>query len=270
MSDDFNLPKNLGLEILRSEVGSTLHGTGLGSAHEDYDEMGIFLELPRTTIGLGGIDHWIKRSKPEGVRSEAGDTDLVLYSARKWAKLALNGNPSVLLLLHSPDNRLTRSSVVGDDLRAHAQWFASKRAGRAFLGYMQRQRMRMTGERGRAGRVRVMPDGQVDWKYAMHMLRLGYQGIEYLSTGHITLPMPEEQAHELRLVRKGLMTMETVLGWAEDLEEQLKRLLDGGSPLPDEPNTDKVEQWLIARHLEFWGDQLPAARRAVLPYGVER
>ena len=33
-----------------------------------------------------------------------GDLDVVIYSARKWARLALSGNPSVLLLLFVPDD----------------------------------------------------------------------------------------------------------------------------------------------------------------------
>lgn len=247
----FDLPRDLGVEILRSEVGSTLHGTGLPGG-EDYDEMGIFLEWPRTTIGLGHVEHYVKRSKPDGIRSEPGDTDLVVYSARKWAKLALNGNPSVLLLLHSPDDRLTRASEQGDFLRAHANWFASKRAGKAFLGYMQRQRMRMTGERGRAGRVRIMDDGGIDWKYAMHMLRLGHQGVEYLSTGHLTLPIGDEIGDRLREVRRGDVPIEEVIAHSESLEARLKLLLDGDSPLPDHPNEDKVERWLITAHQELW------------------
>jgi predicted nucleotidyltransferase len=36
--------------------------------------------------------------RPGGVanRSGAGDLDVVIYSARKWARLALAGNPTVL------------------------------------------------------------------------------------------------------------------------------------------------------------------------------
>jgi len=36
------LPNDKGTEILRSEVGSTLHGTGL-PGQEDRDEMGVFI-----------------------------------------------------------------------------------------------------------------------------------------------------------------------------------------------------------------------------------
>ena len=39
-------------------------------------------------------------------RSGAGDLDVVIYSARKWCRLALAGNPTVLLVLFVPDEEI--------------------------------------------------------------------------------------------------------------------------------------------------------------------
>ena len=238
------LPPSYGTEILRTEVGSTLHGTGLGVASEDHDEMGVYVEHPASTIGLGHKDHFITRTAEGDSKSQPGDTDLAMYSLKKWARLAMNGNPSVLLLLFAPEDKIVKSSELGAELRGNATWFASKRGGAAFLGYMESQRQRMVGQRGRAGRVRVtddcsgcdgtgylyMPeDGircevclgsgkHVDWKYAMHMCRLGYQGLEYLSTGRITLPVPEPEGAWLREVRQGNVEFAEVVRVAESLE----------------------------------------------------
>lgn len=247
------LPEQYGTEILRAEVGSTLHGTGLGVAHEDHDEMGIFVEHPRTTIGLGRLDHYQWRTKAEGEKSQPGDTDLICYTLRKWARLALSGNPSVLLPLYAPDDKLVYATADGHELRAHADWFASRRAGRAFLGYMEQQRQRLTGERSGSGRIRKnLEAGIVDWKYAMHMLRLGYQGVEYLETGRLTLPMPDFPGVFLREVRTGQHDIGEVIQIAGSLESILKSLLDGESPLPPEPETEKVERWVMATHLRLW------------------
>ncbi len=43
-------------------------------------------------------------------RSGAGDLDVIVYSARKWARLALSGNPTVLLPLFVPDEEVERST----------------------------------------------------------------------------------------------------------------------------------------------------------------
>lgn len=247
----FPLPPEYGREILRSEVGSTLHGTGL-SGNEDRDEMGIYIEGPSSVIGLAERPHWQFRTAGGNNRSTKDDTDVICYSARRWAELALKANPSVLLLLYAPPAALVICDEFGEELRANAVWFASKRAGAAFLGYLEQQRQRMVGQRGKAGRVRLMPEGRIDWKYAMHMLRLGYQGVEYLSTGHLTLPVPGDLGDHLRSVRRGDMPFEDVIAEAERLEAMITVLLEGGSPLPDEPDRAAVEAWLIKVHLATW------------------
>src|SRR5205814_9803577 len=77
----YPLPEHLGIEILRSEVGSTLHGTGLAGA-EDHDEMGVFIEYPQATSGLGSVEHYIWRAAGEGERSTPAATDLFGDSLR--------------------------------------------------------------------------------------------------------------------------------------------------------------------------------------------
>jgi hypothetical protein len=61
--------------------------------------MGVCIEPPEYVIGLEHFETWVHRTRPEGVRSEAGDLDFVVNSLRKYARLALKGNPTVLLLL---------------------------------------------------------------------------------------------------------------------------------------------------------------------------
>jgi hypothetical protein len=41
-----------------------------------------------------------------------------------------------------------------------------------------------------------------DTKYAMHALRIGYQGIELLATGRITLPMADPERGVARGTRR--------------------------------------------------------------------
>lgn len=250
----FPLPCMYGKEILRTEVGSTLHGTGLEGG-EDHDEMGIFVEYPPSTIGLSKLEHYQFRTAQEGERSKPGDTDLIVYSLRKWCRLALKGNPSVLLLLFAPENKTIIKLPHGEILRENAHWFASKLAGKAFFGYMQRQRSRMSGGRGKAGRVRNNPDGSIDWKYAMHMLRLGYQGYEYLTSGRITLPIPGEYGDVLRKIRKGELPIEDVLEAAFYWENMLKTMIDQG-PLPDKPDYQAVNDFCIQAHLDVWKEKV--------------
>lgn len=279
----FPLPAEYGVEILRSEIGSTLHGTSLGTGQEDHDEMGIYVEYPESTIGLdrGGkgekkSDDWRFRTAGGQNRSQAGDTDLICYTLRKWARLAVNGNPMALLILFSPDNKLIINTDLAVDLRDNREWFITSKAAAPFIGYMMKQRARLTGERGRAGRVRYRgpcpkcngqgrapSGGQAvcnecgglgilpDWKYAMHLLRLGWQGVEFLETGNINLPIPGLLGMHLRAVRNGEVPILDVLAEAEGLETQLK-ILEHTSPLPPVANLDAIEEWLVDAHLSTW------------------
>jgi hypothetical protein len=71
--------------------------------------------------------------------------------------------------LHVPEEQCSILEQPGRDLRANRQWFAARRAGRAYLGYM----------------------------------RLGYQVIEFLETGALTLPMSEPGRTRIVDVRNG-------------------------------------------------------------------
>lgn len=235
--------------ILLSTVGSTAHGLNLPGT-DDHDEMGVCIEPPSHVIGLDLFEQDVFRTKPEGVRSEHGDTDRTIYSARKFCRLALGGNPSILTLLFVEPDKTTR---WGDELRQMAPAFAARSAGRAFLGYATQQRQRLLGERGQMNVKRpelVMKHGY-DTKYAMHMLRLGFQGIEYLETGKLTLPMPEEERAFVFKVREGGVDLNDVLTAAGDNERRIEDLLDT-SPLPPKPDREFVNDWLCSAYMEYW------------------
>jgi hypothetical protein len=245
--------------ILLGLVGSTVHGVTVDSA-DDRDEMGICLEPPEFVAGLRVFNQWVYRTQPEGARSGPGDVDRTVYSLRKWCRLALAGNPTVMLLLHVPDHHCSVLDDPGRELRANKEWFASRRAGRAYLGYMQRQRDRMTGERGqmRVNRPELIEQYGFDTKYAGHVLRLGYQGVEFLESGRLTLPMRDQERTRVLDVRNGRVPFEDVLAEADDLQRRLESLLDD-SPLPERPDHDSVNAFLVRTYLAWWnrGDDTP-------------
>lgn len=236
--------------ILLSTVGSSAHGLALEGT-DDHDEMGVCIEPASHVIGLEHFEQDVFRTKPEGVRSEHGDTDRVVYSARKFCRLALNGNPSIITLLYSPD--VIYSNGYGHELLGLREAFSSRRAGKAFLGYMTQQRQRLLGERGQMNvkRPELVERYGYDTKYAMHMLRLGCQGVEFLETGALTLPMPQGERSEIMRVRRGEAEINDVLTWAGELERHVEDLLDT-SPLPEQPNYDLINEWLVSVYPRAW------------------
>jgi predicted nucleotidyltransferase len=238
--------------IIRSLVGSTIHGLEL-SGTDDRDEMGVCIEPPEYVIGLDQFETWVHRTKPEGVRSEAGDLDLVVHSLRKYARLALKGNPTVLLLLFVKPEDLLLRTPLGDELQALAPAFLSRRAGRAFLGYVSAQKQRLLGERGQKNvkRPELEDAHGFDTKYAMHMLRLGYQGRELLETGRITLPMREEERRRVFAVRSGQVPFNDVLTEIDELERALEDLCET-SPLPADADSERVNSFLVRAYRYAW------------------
>lgn len=246
-------------EVLRCIVGSQVLGLNLRGT-DDLDMMAICVEPPEYVVGLRQFEQWISRTKangtpqPEGARSGPGDTDLTVYSARKWCRLALSGNPTVLLPLFVPDAHVLTVTEHGRELRRIAHAFASKSAGRAFLGYMVQQRERLTGERGgkHTNRPELIAQHGFDTKYAYHLLRLGYQGCEFLDTGQITLPVPEPMRSWLMGVRAGEVPLRLVLDAAAGYESAIKVKL-AATNLPDHGNAAAAEAWLLATYAEVWG-----------------
>src|SRR6266436_8510190 len=207
--------------ILRVQVGSGVHGTSV-TGQDDRDEMGLCLEPPQFVTGLARVPNGTRGQAPLVVfeqyerhtawdrpgglanRSGAGDLDVIIYSARKWARLALAGNPTVLLVLFVPDEEVVYRNEVGAELVDNAHRFVSRLAAGRFLGYLKAQKAAMTGQAGaHTIRPELVAVHGYDTKYAMHALRLGLQGIELLTTGRITLPVPEPHRGYLRSVRRG-------------------------------------------------------------------
>lgn len=255
--------------ILRVQVGSGAHGTAIGG-QDDRDELGLCLEPPEYVTGLARVPAGLTGETPSVVfeqyerhtvwdrpgglanRSGAGDLDVVIYSARKWARLALAGNPTVLLVLFVPDAEVMHRTGTAAELVDNAHRFVSRLAGERFLGYLRSQRAALTGEiSAHTNRPELVEVYGYDTKYAMHALRLGLQGLELLNTGRITLPVPEPDRAYLRAIRRGEVSFSEVLVAIEDAEARLSRL-QAAEGVPAEPDRAWVDRWLHRSYLAYW------------------
>jgi predicted nucleotidyltransferase len=245
--------------ILRGLVGSTVHGLNVNDGIEDRDEMGVCVEPIDVAMWLSEpFEQFIYRSAAEregrqSARSSAGDLDLTIYSLRKWLRLALKGNPTILLLLFTPEDQLVHADELGAELRTLTPAIVSRRVQAPYLGYLQAQKQRLTGERGqkRVHRPELDEMYGFDTKYAMHMLRLGFQGVELLRTGSLTLPMREPERSYLRDVRLGRVSEQQCLTRADELERELSDLATA-SLLPEAPDESRVAGWMVDVYRRRW------------------
>lgn len=77
-----------------------------------------------------------------------GDLDLTIYSLRKWVRLALAGNPTVLLLLFAPASLCRVRTEQGAELQALAPAFIARTVAASFVG--------MAVRRGEVGLTEVL------------------------------------------------------------------------------------------------------------------
>jgi len=240
--------------IIRGQVGSGLHGVTTGA--DDRDEMGVCIEPPEYVIGNSRFEQYIYRTQPEGVRSGPGDLDLVVYSLRKWARLAAQGNPTILLLMFIPRSELVVNTEFGRDLQAHPERFLSRQVAHRFGGYLVSQRDQLLGLKSKkhTNRPELVDLYGFDSKFAYHMVRLGLQGVELLTTGKITLPVPEPDRSWLTDLRHGRHTKEEALDRADDLLNQLNRLA-ATADLPEYPNQREIDRWLTNTYRDWWTDR---------------
>src|SRR5687767_1925157 len=91
---DAAMPREVaGNRILLCEIGSTSHGCGDG--HDDLDTMGVFIEPIELVVGTRRLAHWVASTGTDDATNTADDLDVTYYSLRKFAKLALAGNPTI-------------------------------------------------------------------------------------------------------------------------------------------------------------------------------
>ncbi|MFB9431005.1 DNA polymerase beta superfamily protein [Streptoalloteichus tenebrarius] len=67
-------------------------------------------------------------------------------------RLALHGNPTVILPLFVPESEVVLATRLGRELRATPELVLSRRTARRFLGYLDAQRPACWGRRGVRGR----------------------------------------------------------------------------------------------------------------------
>lgn len=199
----------------------------------------------------------VSRTQPEGVRSGHGDTDLVLYSLRKYLKLALKGNPTVLLPLYAPEADLVVRTPLGEELRALAGAFLSRQAVERFLGYMTAQHERMLGA-GRRGRVPNRPElvERYGWdvKYGSHALRLAYQAREIALDGRLSLPLRPDERERVLAVKRGEVGRDDVSAEITAVEAEVQTALAcGRSPVPFEADRDRISAWAVDAQRRHWG-----------------
>lgn len=229
--------------------GSQLHGVKLEGT-DDHDLYGIYIEQPGQLL-WDGLDHFVTSTSPQTERNKPEDVDVTCYSLRRFARLAMAGNPTILHMLFTPAGD---GEAEWDEVLRSRGLFLARTHSKKYKGYADAQLERMMGLAGR-GKHGQRPELETkfgfDVKAAMHVLRLLHEGIELVSRGWVTLPRPEPERSKLLEVRRGEWSQERVVAEANRLSSLLDQEADR-SALPEAVGTAAVERLVTDIYLKAW------------------
>ncbi|MCG8924007.1 DNA polymerase beta superfamily protein [Lentzea sp. CC55] len=197
--------------ILEVVVGS--HAYGLAGPDSDVDRRGVFA-APAEAF-------WRLDKPPTSV--EGPDPEQLSWEVEHFCRLGLRSNPTVLETLVSP--LVEVSTPIGEELRGLLPAFLSRHAVRSFTRATEMQL-------ARAGR-NLKP------KQLMHVVRLRLVGLELLRTGRYDIAADRS----LLAIRSGEMAWDEALAWAHRLGDEIAA---ARGPLPEEPDRERVEDWLVS------------------------
>lgn len=237
--------------ILKIIAGSTCYG--LNTSESDTDTMGICLVPAVTYFGFG----------QEGSRFEQydqdPDNDTSVYSLKKFLTLMMKGNPTILNLIFAADAHVIHRTALGTFLRTplvYQQLIGGDAAANAFLGYMSSQ-VKLLREHGqeasgkRIKRPELVERYGFDTKYTMHILRLGFQGIDLLTLGRAVMPFTGARQQFLMEVREGKHSLEYCLNEADQMIDTLEGL-KADNVLIAEPDRDFASSIVYSAQTDFW------------------
>lgn len=205
---------------------------------DDIDMMGVYMAPEDHYLGINKTRETLERF--------VGQWDVVNYEFKKFVHLLLKSNPNVLSLLWVRDNHYIERHKYGQMLIDNRKLFVSKKIYHSFTGYAYSQLKRMThlAHKGYMGEKRkaLVDKYGYDCKNAAHCIRLLKMGMEFLVEGKLNVF--REDAPMLLEIKKG--------GWSlEDVKDEAKKLFGLAdeafvrSPLPNEPDYDKVNELVI-------------------------
>lgn len=224
--------------LLQGVVGSTAYG--LAGPHSDIDRLGVYAVATEELHGL--------RSPQES--HVTTNPDLTLHEAAKFCRLALKCNPTITELMWLDDYEHIHPTLGMQLIGIRRKFLSAPRVRSAYLGYASDQ---FTKLKNRGGSSFSADLGHRTAKHARHLARLCNQGYELYATGnlHIRLDDPQGVMEFGELVAQEAQS--GVFDTAERLILAAEAMFDSAnSPLPQYPNEEKVESWLLSARRAFY------------------
>lgn len=219
--------------LLEGIVGSTAYG--FATENSDVDRLGMFAASTWEILGLGRVQESVVTTRP----------DRTLHEALKWCRLAMKCNPTAMELVWLPDDLYEVRTELGEQLIMIREAFLSRKYVRdAYLGYASQQliKLKQTTEKmdRYASMNMVLEARDRRHKHARHLVRLLGQGTGLHANAflEVRLDMPD-------VVREMGQQVVADPEFGDSLIRSAEKLFDEPGVLPETPDTDAIEGWLM-------------------------
>lgn len=222
------IPDSLaGMDDLGLLVVAGSHAYGLATPDSDVDYRGFFQSPLRAILGV---------YPPKDSRVST-DPDVSLHEVRRFVKLALDANPTVLEVLAIPDPVV--SSPLANDLRDNFDAFLSDQVKARFGGYARSQFKRLKNRQDGSFSADTRKRTE---KHARHLYRLLLQGRQLMETGVLQVRVDNPD----RVFEFGRLPYDEMI---EAAEHELDLFDAAPSILPPKPDTERINQILVDHRL---------------------
>lgn len=122
--------------IFKIRAGSHLYG--LNTENSDLDYIGVYLNTKEEILGLNSseiIDDSIVSKHEDSNKNTKDATDCTYYELRRFCKLALNANPTILETLFVNPENIVVMTAYGSQLLKNRDLFLSQKIKHSYMGY---------------------------------------------------------------------------------------------------------------------------------------
>ena len=234
--------------ILLTICGSISYGTN--TENSDIDYRGVCIPPQEYLLGLKTFNEY-NTTGGKKFKNTKDDIDVTITHINQFVLNAMQGVPNNIEILFTKPEHVLIKNEFGDELISHRYDFLTKALKHKFGGYAHAQMKQLVikGSNG-TGRQDLIQIYGYDPKFSMHAIRLLTSCIEILKTGDFSTFRPNR--NELLNIRNGKFTLEQILIIIEDLDKELNELYEI-SKIPEKPDYDKINKWLIALNRKALG-----------------
>lgn len=222
--------------ILKVVAGS--HSYGTNTPDSDYDYRGVCIPPVENLLGLSD----------QFEQHETKNPDEVIYSLKKFVRLALHNNPNILDALFVDDKDIVFINDFGKELRDLRYSFLSKRVFHTYGGYAH-SRLKNLIEKGKnpiGNKKELIEKYGYDTKDASHLIRLMRMCYEILKLGEVNVLRPDKEF--LIEIRNGSYSLEEIQEEYIHLNKLTQEAYTN-SKLPESPDYTRINNWLIGASL---------------------